>query len=1520
MQVAPARDLKPWRTCLKRLDNSQLEALYAYFSAYKQHSTNTASTSSTPPQQDNSIEGKRIVILEVIERKLSRGERISLIEEFVDYFEQNGTWDSIKDDVIILEAEERRLSGGLSFRSSLDGLPAGAGGGAATDVTGGTQATATSSSSSSMNCDSNSNVIIDEVAYQVLKRFPTQPCYLTPNVIFYAIFIASIPLAVLTVAISTMLVANLHPMNTSWFAMQHSFFKLSFNVVNSTSIFFHFLIPAEFAYGRAIVHIAFALLNIYIFWKMIPYFRRIENSFYFGAITGRLGCAVGVLISSLVNPTDSSELGLEMMGMTLGIILLCYLVGFITMEVYTRLVFRYVRDVLARNSEREKEAVMIYHIFEEKDRLRFLQMFLRFALRGSHDIADLATSFVKSAAASKSFNDPELLILGAMLAAYRWEDYGYSYAQVLIRRANRANIPYAIRFYLAERSRELEIDQTKDINSGHNFVEIKHIVEKVEKKTEELRSLHKHFWKELINEVPNMGKLDQVNRRMTSLSSDIETTYSNLMTNYSRERQVLRGYATFLENFKFDKDLAHELVQEVAKIEEEESIRVKRKSSGLHIPYNSKRKFESYSIRKSIEERPIQPQADQVDDSFSGVETQRDVSKKESLFRNAIRNGGNSKVILSSLVIFGFFTLTFFLYYLIFGVYISMNAGEHVSSAYYMCKPSTSTIGLLREIRMKQNLNQVMTLFPEAITISPIMVNISLEEHKTRLSEYDSFFKQITKEAQQNRFTRELYEIFTKPDITIFVPSVPKNSGTLDFTTTDQKNVSVFELINIISESATYFKNWKGADYNNTIQSFEFMYVWDNKLIARNSFVKFCESAIAANSDETNQFSFILNVSYGATAGGYLIISIIYLIVTRYQMAEVPHVLNIFKNNLSKNVVGKIYHEMNEKNDDDATTHLPKTSLTRPNNLFFLYGVLVIVSLILVGGLILIESNVNCTDSIQTSLNIKHGTSVLRVIHRASFRVGEYFAYFGLPKTHLNSDYMTTTAELDGFLTDIKSLMAQLFTDWTALVYGSGGSDVSVGKYSTIDRLIQGVSSCSDNSTMDDTELVDLWKNCYGLERMISTFTTDVSKLNEQVYNQNYVKNFANFLNGFLDIFVQTNILSDHLIKFLDLFVENSSSPNFEITGVFGALFCLVCIFLFYSMFNTLQNNHAQLMCLRNMLNYVPVDALDSNEVVRNFILYNAIPSPFSKVFKSKTENPTDENSKVRSVLNSSVEGAFIADENGFVELINPAAQNIFGFQQQSDVVGTPFINIFDTKDHEHIKKIIQTMKDSMKLSNHKNGEVAEVDCVRKNGTQFPAMVNMFIVIFDNSPNLVCFLKDVTSEKKHNAIIAEEKAKSDRLLRNILPESVAARLKSGDTFIAEKFADITCFFSDMVGFTNLSSGLNPNELVGMLNTIVNGFDALTDKYQLEKIKTIGDAYFAVGGIGNTQSDHPERTLRFAISTFDVIKDFNMKNPNTQINIRCGINTGGCVAGVIGTKKFAYDLWGVSCQFILLLFE
>ncbi|MEQ8536918.1 MAG: adenylate/guanylate cyclase domain-containing protein [Coleofasciculus sp. D1-CHI-01] len=153
-----------------------------------------------------------------------------------------------------------------------------------------------------------------------------------------------------------------------------------------------------------------------------------------------------------------------------------------------------------------------------------------------------------------------------------------------------------------------------------------------------------------------------------------------------------------------------------------------------------------------------------------------------------------------------------------------------------------------------------------------------------------------------------------------------------------------------------------------------------------------------------------------------------------------------------------------------------------------------------------------------------------------------------------------------------------------------------------------------------------------------------------------------------------------------------------------------------------------------------------------------------------------------------------------------------------------------------------------------------------------------------------------------------EQEKSERLLLNILPETIAERLKQNPICIADGFTDVTILFADIVGFAKLSERISPTELVNLLNEIFSAFDHLTEKHNLEKIKTIGDAYMVASGLPTPRPDHAAVIAEMALDMQQEIQQFNTMH-NTDLSIRIGINTGAVVAGVIGTKKFIYDLWG-----------
>jgi class 3 adenylate cyclase len=156
--------------------------------------------------------------------------------------------------------------------------------------------------------------------------------------------------------------------------------------------------------------------------------------------------------------------------------------------------------------------------------------------------------------------------------------------------------------------------------------------------------------------------------------------------------------------------------------------------------------------------------------------------------------------------------------------------------------------------------------------------------------------------------------------------------------------------------------------------------------------------------------------------------------------------------------------------------------------------------------------------------------------------------------------------------------------------------------------------------------------------------------------------------------------------------------------------------------------------------------------------------------------------------------------------------------------------------------------------------------------------------------------------------IERERERADNLLYNVLPAAIAERLKHDPARIAEHFDQVTVLFGDIAGFTPMSAEMSPQDLVATLDELFTAFDEIAQRHGLEKIKTIGDAYMAVGGVPTPRADHAQAAARMALEMRDLVAERRFLETR-QLRMRIGIHSGPAVAGVIGRKKFIYDLWG-----------
>lgn len=149
---------------------------------------------------------------------------------------------------------------------------------------------------------------------------------------------------------------------------------------------------------------------------------------------------------------------------------------------------------------------------------------------------------------------------------------------------------------------------------------------------------------------------------------------------------------------------------------------------------------------------------------------------------------------------------------------------------------------------------------------------------------------------------------------------------------------------------------------------------------------------------------------------------------------------------------------------------------------------------------------------------------------------------------------------------------------------------------------------------------------------------------------------------------------------------------------------------------------------------------------------------------------------------------------------------------------------------------------------------------------------------------------------------------NERLLLNILPASIAERLKLGNELIADGFAEVTVLFADIVGFTQMAGSMSAEDVVALLNDLFTRFDIAAREFGIEKIKTIGDAYMAVCGLPDPCPNHVEQIMKMAVRFMEIAKEFSTER-KIQLSLRIGVHAGPVVAGIIGSRKFIYDLWG-----------
>ena len=520
----------------------------------------------------------------------------------------------------------------------------------------------------------------------------------------------------------------------------------------------------------------------------------------------------------------------------------------------------------------------------------------------------------------------------------------------------------------------------------------------------------------------------------------------------------------------------------------------------------------------------------------------------------------------------------------------------------------------------------------------------------------------------------------------------------------------------------------------------DFMFYWSNRKDHSIAFDSFCSVFLDRNKETiqiyTNQFIYF----YGASLGLYINCSLMVLIVFSWQLRSLKGTILFIAKTISKDSIGKVYQMLEKKVDHEVdiknTNMLSKSQVS--------------ISLAIVGTII---------------TNISNGANILRTANLIAFRFSEMFTFlkYPSPSTYLNDARLMIKQELGTFHNQNKDQTGIITSSWGLLYYGATDTGKSFyGVYSNVDKAINPPHNCTYNGT-------SISFKCLGMNDLIIDLTTKANEYGENYGNYSVIQEFTTMLS----FYEMTGYLLDKMMTLFQLYTNHVTVPALSLIVPFSVIGYCLLFFLCNPTYSLLKDFWYQNQQIRSMLNYLSIEVLESNEDLKSFVLFGHLPSVFNSKGKSSLMENADE--KVRSILNSSVDGAIICNAKAEVELFNPAAQKMFGMTN-SDVLGLHLSKLFDQTDSNLFKKVEQILHE-MTTSLKPFGE--KIDCVRKNMSKFPASINLLVSIFNNRPIVSCFLKDITPEKKQSILLVEEKKKSEGLLLNILPENVAIRLKSG---------------------------------------------------------------------------------------------------------------------------------------------
>ncbi|KAL0488155.1 adenylate cyclase [Acrasis kona] len=745
--------------------------------------------------------------------------------------------------------------------------------------------------------------------------------------------------------------------------------------------------------------------------------------------------------------------------------------------------------------------------------------------------------------------------------------------------------------------------------------------------------------------------------------------------------------------------------------------------------------------------------------------------------------------------------------------------------------------------------------------------NASLDDVQKSMNSIMSDNRAVSMEAFETRMSDQRIYEYTKKQFLLQIPIISQNNSSYL-----NNSLSVYDssqLFQKIIQSAIL----NPSSYNLSSTSHDFMFLWYNRFSISDVFLDYCltfqnDFVLAQN----NMIITVIILSVCVIMYHVVYVLFIYVPLVKNYFSEQSRILDLFKL-IPKDVVGGIYQKLHrmEKRDNkmkNASSFTPKIKVVLMT-IGILLCDLAVIGLLTAEDYNLVKCGANTSQTIGLYGNFSS------TMNRITFNLNEIVFNDASISNDLKS--IITASH-------VTSLIGQTRDLWTQMRFGGVGVKGVMDVSGDIDAVI------TKSSCVNVTDSI----KCMSLNTMIDELFVTA----QQVANEASTMGLQQKITALDRSYQLTTLINQITNNVTQQYISKSTQNcdfNFETGWIYGTcMILMVClgIALLTQLHTYLNINHM----IRTLFILIPPQTCKSIPPLQDYI--DNMETKGGNLLKAIFGKKDNGDKKTRAILEGSTDGVIICNDQGRIVEVNTSSKSMFKVNE-SDIIGEHINILFQENLKVFIKDTITTRK----------GMTMVATGIRPEKGEFPCNISTSVGLWDNRTHVACFVTDCTIEQKQKGLIEIERKNNEALLNSILPSTVASRLKTGRVdCIADKFDDATCFFSDMVGFTKMSSNMSASDLVFMLNKIVVAFDDLCVINNLEKIKTIGDAYFCVGGLFDEQEggqSHPQRVVNFGLQALHAVKELT----NGDINIRIGVHTGPLVAGVIGKNKFAYDCWG-----------